>query len=76
MQNILQVKLVFTLIHICWMIVGKSLKEGYRNQQRYVALQDSVSTVLVMAVKGYLLSLVLMVMSEMCMWKRCRERSC
>lgn len=62
-------KFVFTLIDICWMTRGKSLNKGYWDQQRYIALQKNVSTGLVMAVQCYLLVLVLMVMSEMCMWR-------
>lgn len=76
-------KLVFALIYICWMTRGKSLEEGYWDEQRYIAPQGSVSTGLVMAVKCYLLVLVLIVLKKVNMWKRqereekrCRERSC
>lgn len=63
-------KLVFALIRICWMTRGKSLKKGFWDQQRYIALLESVSTGLVIAVRCYLLVLVLIVMSGMCMWRR------
>lgn len=76
MQNVLQIKLVFALIYICWMATGKSLKKEDWHQQKYIALQESVSTGLVVTVKCYLLVLVLMVICETCLWKRCRERLC
>lgn len=67
MQNVLQIKLVFALIYICWIAMGKRLKKGDWHQQKYTALEESVSTGLVMAGKCYLLVLVLMVTSEMCL---------
>lgn len=48
----------------------KSLKKGYWDQKRCISLQGSESTGLMMAVKCYLLVLILMVMSETCMWRR------